>query len=210
MSSINTHRAQDWQVHNTDLQYSKPSLIQTPKIVIFVEILLCIHCPELPAAPLNGALFSRLPYSRMLTRRENLVSFLISAWHNHKSARTKVQQFTCCSTNYMFNTWHMTKIIRQLLPWIISKSLVFGLFSWYEVKHSLFCRGHCVFWDIFLAECPFLKCQQSCPCETLSFSFLVGALKLHNLLVTTAVCPLSQPKRKPMMRDFCSKNLVFS
>jgi len=29
-------------------------------------------------------------------------------------------------------------------------------------------------------------------------SFLAGLLKLHNLLITTTVRPLSQPKRKPL------------
>ena len=88
--------------------------------------------------------------------------------------------------------------------------LFLAFFHDMKLNIAYFVEDTVFFWNIFLAECPFLKCQQSCPCETLSFSFLVGALKLHNLLVTTAVCPLSQPKRKLMMRDFCSKNLVFS
>ena len=84
-------RAQDWQVHNT---VYRPSLFQT------------LTNPNTQNNDIHGNFVLQtlhlLPYSRMLTCGERLVSFLMWA------RKTKVQQFACCSTNYTFNTWPMT------------------------------------------------------------------------------------------------------
>ena len=103
--------------------------------------------------------------------------------------------------------WHFVSkdpenasITRYLLHWISAHGSFLAFFHKVKLAIAHFIEDTMLFGTYFLLSIPswslLMNCMQEfCGCEVLSFSLLVGRSTSMAFFVTTAVCPLSKPKR---------------